>query len=108
MWRSGCRSSAPADATGALRYLRLMTRGRRRLNVALDPEYAAKLALLAKQARVTEEALARLLLSQAIDEADVDAGQMMKLLDGIPNAFRRAQLGLGQARSGQTARLDEL
>ena len=108
MSRSGSRSSAPADGTDPFRYLRFMGRDSRRLTIALDAEYAAKLTLLAEQEQVPEDALARSLLSQAIDEADLDAGQMMKLLDGIPNAFGRAQLGLGQARSGQTAPLDGL
>jgi hypothetical protein len=79
-----------------------------RLNVTLDPERAAKLALLAKRTNTQEGTLARSLLSQAIDEADVDARHVVQLLDGIPGAFERAQLGLEQARSGQTIALDDL
>src|SRR6266511_3194400 len=68
-----------------------------RLNVTLDAERAAKLAMLAERTHTQEGTLARSLLSQAIDEVDVDARHIVELLDGIPGAFERAQLGLDQA-----------
>jgi hypothetical protein len=79
-----------------------------RLNVTLDAERAAKLALLAERTRTQEGTLARSLLSHAIDEADLDPRHAVDLLDGIPGAFERAQLGLEQARAGKTISLDEL
>jgi hypothetical protein len=79
-----------------------------RLNISLDPERAAKLALLAERTHMETETLARSLLSQAIDEADVDARRVVEVLDGIPNAFERARLGLAQARAGNTVAVDEL
>lgn len=79
-----------------------------RLNVTLDPEHAEKLTRLAQQAYVQEGTLARSFLARAIDEADVDAGSMIELLDGIPGALERAQLGREQARRGETIPLDEL
>jgi hypothetical protein len=85
-----------------------MARESSRLNVTLDPERAAKLALLAERTHTQEGTLARSLLSHAIDDADVDARHVAELLDGIPGAFERARLGLEQARSGQTVALDEL
>jgi hypothetical protein len=85
-----------------------MARESSRLNVTLDPERAAKLALLAERTHTQEGTLARSLLSHAIDDADVDARHVVELLDGIPGALDRAQLGLEQARSGQTVALDEL
>jgi hypothetical protein len=85
-----------------------MARESSRLNVTLDPERAAKLALLAERTHTQEGTLARSLLSHAIDDADVDARHVAELLDGIPGAFERAQVGLEQARSGQTVALDEL
>ena len=85
-----------------------MARESSRLNVTLDPERAAKLALLAERTHTQEGTLARSLLSHAIDDADVDARHIVELLDGIPGAFERAQLGLEQAQSGQTVALDEL
>jgi hypothetical protein len=33
---------------------------------------------------------------------------VVELLDGIPAAFDRAQLGLEQSEAGQTVRLDDL
>jgi hypothetical protein len=85
-----------------------MDRGSYRLNVTLDGEHAAKLARLAERTHTQEGTLARSLLSNALDEADADARHVVELLDGIPGAFERAQLGLEQARSGQTLPLDDL
>ncbi len=85
-----------------------MARGSGRLNVTLDDEYAAKLTRLARRTHVQEGTLARSLLSRAIDEADVDADNVVEILDGIHGAFDRAQLGLEQARKKLTTPLDEL
>lgn len=79
-----------------------------RLNVTLDEEYSAKLSRLAERTHVQEGTLARSLLSHAIDEADVDADNVVQILDGISGAFERAHLGLEQARKKQTVPLDEL
>jgi hypothetical protein len=78
------------------------------LNVTLDGERAAKLSRMAERTHTQEGTLARSLLSQAIDEADMDARHVVELLDGIPGAFERAQLGLEQAKSGRTISLDDL
>lgn len=85
-----------------------MTADRHRLNVTLDGEHAAKLARLAERTHTQEGTLARSLLSNALDEADADARHVVELLEGIPGAFERAQLGLEQADSGKTRPLDEL
>ena len=79
-----------------------------RLNVTLDPEHAAKLAHMAEQAYTQEGTLARSLLSRAIDEADIDAGSMVDLLNGIPGALDRARLGRAQAQRGETIPVEEL
>ena len=79
-----------------------------RLNVTLDPEHAVKLSRLAEQAYVQEGTLARSLLSRAIDEADLDGGTMVELLNGIPGALERAQLGREQGRRAETIPLDDL
>lgn len=79
-----------------------------RLNVTLSPEHAEKLSRMAEQAYTQEGTLARSLLSRAIDEADLDAGGMVELLNGIPGARDRAELGRRQAREGDTISLDEL
>jgi hypothetical protein len=79
-----------------------------RLNVTLDPEHAARLARLAERTHVQEGTLARSLLSTAIEEADPDARNVAALLDGIPGAYERAQLGLERGRAGESISLDEL
>lgn len=85
-----------------------MERTAHRLNVTLDEEHAARLARLAERTHVQEGTLARSLLSMAIEEADPDARSIVAVLDGIPGACERAQLGLERARSGETIALDDL
>lgn len=78
------------------------------MNVTLDPERAAKLSRLAERTHVPEGTLARSLLSSALDEADPDPAHIAALLDGIPGAFERAQLGLRQIKEGKVIDLSEL
>jgi len=80
----------------------------KRLNVTLDPAYAAKLAKLAQRTHVNEGTLARSLLSYALDEADPDPRHVVALLDGLPGALERANQGLEDARAGRTIVLDNL
>ena len=79
-----------------------------RINITLDDERAEKLERLAARMHVQPGTVARSLLSNALDEADPDARNVVELLDGIPGAYERAQLGLEQARAGKTITLDEL
>jgi hypothetical protein len=85
-----------------------VARGQTRINVTLEPEYAEKLAVLAERAHTQEGTLARSLLSQAIDEADIDARSIVEILDGIPGAFERAELGIEEIRAGKGIPLDDL
>jgi predicted transcriptional regulator len=73
-----------------------------RLNVTLPDETAAKLSRLAERTRVREGTLASSLLAQAIDDVDPGAASVVELLDGIPGAWDRIELGLEQARTGKT------
>jgi predicted transcriptional regulator len=79
-----------------------------RLNITLDDEQAEKLSRLADRMHVQPGTIARSLLSSALDETDADARNVVALLDGIPTAYERAQLGLQQAKSGDTVPLSEL
>lgn len=79
-----------------------------RLNITLDAEYAQKLARLAERIHVQEGTLARSLLSTALDDADPDARSVTQVLDSIPGAWERAQLGREQGRTGDTTPLDDL
>lgn len=85
-----------------------MERASARLNITLDAEHAEKLARLARRIHVQEGTLARSLLSTALDEADPDARAVTEVLDAIPGAWDRAQLGREQARRADTVPLDEL
>jgi len=80
----------------------------RRLNVTLDPAYAAKLAKLAERTHVNEGTLARSLLSQALDEADPDPRHVAALLDALPGAWERTNQGLRDAKAGRTVNLNDL
>jgi hypothetical protein len=79
-----------------------------RVNITLDDEEAAKLARLAERMHVQPGTVARSLLAHALDDADPDPRNVVDLLDGIPGAYERAQLGLRQARAGRTISLDQL
>jgi ribbon-helix-helix CopG family protein len=79
-----------------------------RVNITLDDEYAEKLARLAERTHVQPGTVARSLLSSALDEADADPRNLVELLDGIPGAYDRAQIGRAQAEAGDTVPLDEL
>ncbi len=79
-----------------------------RLNITLGEAHAAKLKRLAEQTEVQEGTLARSLLASALDEADADPRHVADLLDRIPGAFERANLGLAQTRAGETVTLEDL
>jgi hypothetical protein len=79
-----------------------------RLNITLDAEQAAKLGRLAERMHLQPGTVARSLLASALDDVDPDARNVAELLDGIPAAHDRAQLGLRQARAGETVALDAL
>jgi hypothetical protein len=85
-----------------------MTQNSSRVNITLDEVYALKLQRLAERTHTNEGTLARSLLSTALDEVDPDARHIAEVLDGVPGAFERAQLGLEQTRAGQGIPLDEL
>jgi hypothetical protein len=82
--------------------------GTTRVNVTLDEEHALKLKRLAERTNTNEGTLARSLLSTALDEADPDPRHVADLLDGIPGAFERAQLGLEQAKAGLGVPLEKV
>ena len=79
-----------------------------RLNVTLDDESAEKLARLAERMHLQPGTVARSLLSRALDDADVDARNVVELLDAMPGAYDRARLGRAQALAGDTIALGEL
>lgn len=85
-----------------------MSRAPNRFNVTLDELHAAKLRQLAERTHTNEGTLARSLLSSVLDEVDPDPRNIADLLDGIPGALERAELGRAQAEAGLGTALDEL
>jgi len=79
-----------------------------RVNVALDQEHASKLRRLADRTHTNPGTIARSLLTAALDDADPDARHITALLDGIPGAFERAELGRSEASEGHGTRLEDL
>jgi hypothetical protein len=78
------------------------------IEVTLDAVGAAKLKRLAERVHGDEAALAACLLAQALDETDADPRITADVLDRIPDADTRAQLGRNQARASDTTPIDEL
>lgn len=85
-----------------------MNMAAQRLNITLDDEHAGKLARLAARVHVNEGTLARSLLASAIDDADPEADTVVSVLDGIDDAWERAQLARQQAAAGDTIALEDL
>lgn len=77
----------------------------RHIRVPLDSKHSEKLARMAERGQAQEGALAQVLLANALDQADPDAGQITAILDAIPGAWERTQEGIAQARRGEGAPL---
>jgi excisionase family DNA binding protein len=80
----------------------------RTILVELDGHHAARLHELAARIHVSPEEVARSLLSSAVDQRDPDAATITAILDAIPGAWERAQVGLAEIRAGQGIRLEDL
>lgn len=82
-----------------------------RLNLTLDDGRAAKLRRLADSTHLKDGTLARSLLSTVLDQLDTDPStpdNVVEILDGIPGALERAQLGQQQGRDGLGHALSDL
>jgi hypothetical protein len=80
----------------------------RRLNVSLDEQRAAKLARLAERAQIADGALARSLLSSAIDDADPDPKYITDVLGGIPGLSSRLERAEAEVESGAVTELRDV
>ncbi len=74
----------------------------------LDEEHARRLKRMAEQSHAAEGTLARSLLSRAIDDAEIDGGTIVEVLDGIPAARERIALAREQIARGEGIPLDDL
>ena len=79
-----------------------------RLNITMDDEQYERLASMAERMHLQPGTLARSLLLTALDEAALDADNVVRLLDGLPDAYERAALGRHQAEAGETVSLEDL
>jgi hypothetical protein len=78
------------------------------IHLDLDDESAARLAALAQRAHAQQDDLAVTLLSEALAELERDPADIVSVLDRVPGAWERMQLGREQAGRGETVGLDEL
>ncbi len=85
-----------------------MARASNRVNVLLDEEHALKLRRLAERTHTNPGTIARSLLATALEDADPDPRDVTALLDGIPDAFERAERGLAEARDELGTNVEDL
>lgn len=78
---------------------------KKRVNVTLDDDQAAKLSRLAERAHVSDGTLARSLLAGAIEEADPDPRTVTEILEGIPGLLERVEAAEKQAERGEYTEL---
>jgi hypothetical protein len=78
------------------------------LRVLLDDDHDERLTRLAERIAVDRDALAGSLLASVLDGAETDGGELTRVLDAIPGAWERAELGRAQGAAGQTTSLDQL
>ncbi len=79
-----------------------------RFNVVLDEEHAAKLYLMAERLYLQPGALARSLLSSALDTAEPEPKRITEILDGIPGAWEAIQAGEADYAAGRHMPLEDL
>ena len=78
------------------------------IHLDLDDESAARLAALAERAHAQQDVLAVTLLSEALAELEREPADVVSVLDRVPGAWERMQLGREQSACGETVGLDEL
>ena len=79
-----------------------------RLNLQLDDEHAVKLARVAKRLYLQPGTAGRSLLYTILDQIEPDAVTITSLLEAIPGAWERAQLGVADAAAGRVVDLADL
>jgi len=74
----------------------------------LDDDHDARLTRMAERIAVDRDSLAGSLLASVLDGAETDGGELTNVLDSIPGAWERAELGRTQGVAGQSTSLDQL
>ena len=85
-----------------------MNKAGKPVNVLLGKEDVAQPERLANQTHQSPEALARSLLSRALDQAEPSANSVTAVLDSMEGAFEKAQAGTADVNAGRFVRLDDL
>jgi hypothetical protein len=78
------------------------------LRVVLDDDHDARLMRMAERIAVDRDDLAGSLLASVLDGAETDGGELTCVLDAIPGAWERAELGRAQGEAGRSTPLDQL
>lgn len=76
--------------------------------VVLDDDHDERLTRMAERIAVDRNDLAGSLLTSVLDGAEVDGAELTSVLDAVPGAWERAELGRAQGAAGQTTPLDQL
>ena len=79
-----------------------------RINVLLDDEHAAKLYAIAERTYLQPGAVARSLLSVALDQANPDGATITAILDAIPGAWESVRRGEADYAAGRVVDLEDL
>lgn len=79
-----------------------------RINVLLDDEHAAKLHAIAERTYLQPGAVARSLLSVALDQANPDGATITAILDAIPGAWESVRRGEADYAAGRIVPLEDL
>ncbi|HEX2070276.1 MAG TPA: hypothetical protein VHF90_01350 [Thermoleophilaceae bacterium] len=74
----------------------------------MDDDQNAQLTRMAERIAVDRDALAGSLLASVLDGAEADGGELSRVLDSIPGAWERAELGRAQGTTGETTPLNQL
>jgi hypothetical protein len=78
------------------------------MQITLLPESSEKLRRIAARVGASEEAVASVLLADAIDRIGPDVSDVAQVLDRLPGAWERIQAGIDDARADRTIPLDDL
>lgn len=79
-----------------------------RINVLLDDAHAAKLYAIAERTYLQPGAVARSLLSVALDQANPDGATITAILDAIPGAWESVRRGEADYTAGRFIPLEDL
>ena len=78
------------------------------ISVTIDDEHARRLAELAAQRAVGADVMAGEMITEALDDFELDGARYTEILDAIPGSRERAREAMQQAERGETIPLSDL